>query len=802
MADAPLDSLPAEGVELWRLALCPALLDATWPPELERVADAFPEFEVRSFLGRGAMGAVFHVSPRDPTSWGSADLALKLLDPAKASQRHALSRLQREGEALARLDHPGIVGFRGFGVRAGWEYLAMEYVAGTTLRQLARQRLAPAVAMDVTGQLLAALQVAHEVGIVHRDVKPENILVTNDGRVKLADFGLVRCCQAAAPTEPTGSVVVGTPLYMAPEQFDGHVVVDHRADQFSVGVVLYELLTGHLPFGNVEPPSRVAAVSQRIDATIMRALDRCADRRFPSCRDFADALRSAYERRRWSRPRTAALLALPLLVTTAWAAGFAAKPDPDTAPSDVTGAARSERIDLLQAALARYDYGAVLREVGRSLDDPDLNVRAHAAWVWGVARVALPTTVGFQRWGRDFVIGAEGPEFQRTTKAILNVGIAAAKQTGDAGLQARLEAISALHAAQEREGSSAVVDHAGRIIPEQRDDLARALLVLANAYRALEAERPSEATSLLRELDEVAVQALASDPMLDDTRHALEVEALVLSKSTDEALQVAETRVATLDRNDAPAGRIALARLVVADVLAWRSEPTRADQQLLVAEDDIMPEIAPLTILARRARLALDLADDALAAELAESLRAHASAGIPWHSLDLAAPLGIADLIGRNAMLDALDYATWTVVETRLSAGDWVASRAELGDWQHGAITKLLQAEVELNEGDDEQARALIEEARILGIDGRVYPRMVEVWGRLLMAEGACETGRNFLREGLEREAARIGHGGSLRRFAALQLWVTYPCDPLENEGPSSSEAPQHVARAVRERQG
>ena len=156
-------------------------------------------------------------------------------------------------------------------------YLAMEYVEGRTLRDLLRTgQLAPKTTFEIVWQLCAALEAAHEQGFVHRDLKPENVLINNLGTAKLADFGLAKLRSLdLAPNVLTGEQeTMGTPHYMAPEQIERPRSVDHRADLFALGVLFYELLTGELPLGRFQPPSKLAEIDPRIDNLILRALDK------------------------------------------------------------------------------------------------------------------------------------------------------------------------------------------------------------------------------------------------------------------------------------------------------------------------------------------------------------------------------------------------------------------------------------------------------------------------------------------------------------------------------------------------
>ncbi|MFG2529471.1 Stk1 family PASTA domain-containing Ser/Thr kinase [Streptomyces sp. NPDC048516] len=173
-------------------------------------------------------------------------LALKVMHPGLATDGAFVERFIREAKSVARLSHSNVVGVFDQGTDGTYVYLAMEYVAGCTLRDVLRERgaLQPRAALDILEPILAALGAAHRAGLVHRDMKPENVLIGDDGRVKVADFGLVRAVDTNT-TASTGSVL-GTVSYLAPEQLE-HGTADARVDVYACGVVLYEMLTGGKP---------------------------------------------------------------------------------------------------------------------------------------------------------------------------------------------------------------------------------------------------------------------------------------------------------------------------------------------------------------------------------------------------------------------------------------------------------------------------------------------------------------------------------------------------------------------------
>lgn len=249
------------------------------PPPLEEVARLFPQLQIISLLGAGGMGAVYKA--RQPAL--DRFVALKILPATNSSGVSFAERFNREARALARLSHPSIVSVHEFGQAGALHYFIMEFVDGANLRQLEQAgRLSPREALQIIPQICDALQYAHDEGVVHRDIKPENVLVDRKGRVKIADFGLAKIlgCDPDATRLTAEGQVMGTPHYMAPEQMERPLSVDHRADIYSLGVVFYEMLTGDLPLGKFSPPSRKVQVDVRFDEIVLRALENDPERRY------------------------------------------------------------------------------------------------------------------------------------------------------------------------------------------------------------------------------------------------------------------------------------------------------------------------------------------------------------------------------------------------------------------------------------------------------------------------------------------------------------------------------------------
>ncbi|MGL4942218.1 MAG: protein kinase domain-containing protein [Thermoguttaceae bacterium] len=252
------------------------------------IREAFPHLEILEQIGRGGMGTVFKA--RQPRL--DRFVALKILSSQLAARETFADRFAQEGKLLAKLNHPNIVSVYDYGEANGLFYLLLEYVDGVNLRQAMREeRFTPEQAIGIVPKICDALQYAHDEGVLHRDIKPENILLDVKGRVKIADFGIAGVArphktsvertgidERSEHLTPTGTVL-GTPHYMAPEQWETPDHVDHRADIYSLGVVFYELLTGELPRGVFPPPSTTTPVASAIDGIVMKALQKNREER-------------------------------------------------------------------------------------------------------------------------------------------------------------------------------------------------------------------------------------------------------------------------------------------------------------------------------------------------------------------------------------------------------------------------------------------------------------------------------------------------------------------------------------------
>jgi serine/threonine-protein kinase len=269
--------------------------------------DRIGRYKIVRELGRGAMGVVYHAI--DPNI--GRPVAIKTINLGAVlkpdEQERMRERLFREARSAGILSHPGIVTIYDVEQQGDVAYIAMEYVDGPTLdqvlsepRPLARDRM-----FSILGQTAVALDYAHGKGIVHRDVKPANIMIAGDGTAKITDFGIAKIT-ASEQFTMTGSIV-GTPHYMSPEQVQGQPV-DGRSDQFSLAVIAFEMLTGEKPYTGEhlttvvykivaeEPPAphRInSTLGGAIEAVLRRGLSKKPDARYPTCQEFTEALEQA-----------------------------------------------------------------------------------------------------------------------------------------------------------------------------------------------------------------------------------------------------------------------------------------------------------------------------------------------------------------------------------------------------------------------------------------------------------------------------------------------------------------------------
>jgi serine/threonine protein kinase/TolB-like protein/lipoprotein NlpI len=289
-------------------------------PPLELIAHALAEdssipqlgeqcghYRLLSLLGKGGMGKVYLA--HDPRL--ERQVAIKMLPAEFTTDAERVRRFEQEARAASALNHPNIITIHEIGESAARHYVVMEYVAGQTLRQLLTAapdtRLEPAEALKVAVQVAAALEAAHDAGITHRDMKPENVMVRADGLVKVIDFGLAKLSEARTSTggtEPSShleastasGMILGTPSYMSPEQARGEKV-DTRTDIFNLGVLFYEMLAGHAPFAGAtasdviaailrDEPAQIPGAEPELQSIVRQALQKERTDRYPAMRDM------------------------------------------------------------------------------------------------------------------------------------------------------------------------------------------------------------------------------------------------------------------------------------------------------------------------------------------------------------------------------------------------------------------------------------------------------------------------------------------------------------------------------------
>ncbi|RBP47840.1 serine/threonine protein kinase [Roseimicrobium gellanilyticum] len=253
------------------------------PPSLDELAALLPAYEMMDFLAQGGMGAVYLARQI------SLDrlVAIKVLPPSWGAEKGYAQRFQTEARAMAKLRHNHIVGVYDFGITSdGHLYLVMEYVEGQTMHDMIRLRRLPVVKVQgIALQLCDAIQYAHEHGILHRDLKPGNVMVDKNGQVKVMDFGLARRAEAAVEEES-----LGTPEYTAPEILVQGALIDHRADIYALGIVFQQMLTGKVPRQPRESLSEHGHFDPGWEPLIAKAAATNAGARYQSMRELKDAV--------------------------------------------------------------------------------------------------------------------------------------------------------------------------------------------------------------------------------------------------------------------------------------------------------------------------------------------------------------------------------------------------------------------------------------------------------------------------------------------------------------------------------
>lgn len=264
----------------------------------------YGRYEIIKELGKGSMGMVFQA--HDPNL--DIQVALKVLRQDRVVSEAFVKRFLSEAKALGRLDHPNIVRVYNVDEDAGTVYIAMEFIEGEPLNEvMQKKKFSPGEIIEFGITVAEALDYAHQKGIVHRDVKPSNILVRPEGRLKITDFGIARIEDPEGHQQTQAGEILGTPAYMSPEQVESKPV-DGRSDLFSLGIILYELSTGTRPFKGENlasvfnaiikgSPSQIReaapAIPEELSKIIMKCLEKSPDERFKTGRELAEALKDS-----------------------------------------------------------------------------------------------------------------------------------------------------------------------------------------------------------------------------------------------------------------------------------------------------------------------------------------------------------------------------------------------------------------------------------------------------------------------------------------------------------------------------
>jgi eukaryotic-like serine/threonine-protein kinase len=352
-------------------------------------------YRVRSRLGSGGMADVYLAEDQ----LLGRQLAVKVLHHHFAEDQEFVERFRREASSAARLSHPNIVGIFDRGEWDGTYYIAMEYVPGRSLKALVREQgpLDPVVAIDIVTQILQAARFAHARGVIHRDLKPHNVILDEEGRARVTDFGIAQA--GASDMTLTGSIM-GTAQYLSPEQAQGHAV-SAASDLYAVGVILYELLTGVVPFDgdtavaiafkqvSAQPsaPSTVnPATAAVLDEVVLRALAKDPAARYADAEEFIAALQAV----RGRLPATAATAIFATPASGATPAGTAAPGTavPGTTPHGVAPAGVAPVTRVPPAALLLPPDGAPLGSPPNGVDEQSASRRRRRLF-WGLGGAAL-----------------------------------------------------------------------------------------------------------------------------------------------------------------------------------------------------------------------------------------------------------------------------------------------------------------------------------------------------------------------------------------------------------------------------
>jgi serine/threonine protein kinase len=303
--DAEINSQLEQTLSAGKITTLENLQQSQMPTIFLNISSALENrFQVLKELGRGGMGIVFQAHDKQLKE----QVAIKVLSPLLSNNADALERLKREVSAARRITHPNVIRIHDISETDGLHFVSMEYFPGTTLKEIIKRNGACSLAQgaQIAFQICDGLESAHRQGVIHRDLKSQNIIVNDTGELKIIDFGLALCAHQEGMTA-TG-LILGTPEYMAPEQVAGKKA-DERADIYSLGIILYEIFTGKVPFGGDsaiaigfqqlrEDPSRPTEVNSQIPAkleeVILNALQKDPGKRYASVSEMRRDLEDAF----------------------------------------------------------------------------------------------------------------------------------------------------------------------------------------------------------------------------------------------------------------------------------------------------------------------------------------------------------------------------------------------------------------------------------------------------------------------------------------------------------------------------
>ncbi len=323
-------------------------------PEIEEVARLFPAYDVHALIACGGMGAVYQVTQR------SLDriAAIKILPREFSTDEEFRQGFESEAKAMAKLNHPNLIGVYDFGEADGMLYIVMEYVNGKSLFHSTHgQAVDPSDALRIVSETCSGLENAHSHGILHRDIKPANILLDSNASPKIGDFGLARALESQIQE---GEQIFGTPGYTAPEVLEPPFSFDQRADVFSVGVMLHELLTGSLPDADPRPASQIVRCNPKLDAIIRKATHPDPAQRFSTAAELGAEL-----------DKIAALPANPLLATASVGASQKRYAPPTYKKKSSSSGFAVFVLLLVAGAAGAYYYLNVMKKAPGETDVPE-----------------------------------------------------------------------------------------------------------------------------------------------------------------------------------------------------------------------------------------------------------------------------------------------------------------------------------------------------------------------------------------------------------------------------------------------